>query len=205
MALACLLLAVEWGKQFAGAINQEIRENEQLASSRWTASSRGALAAITGMDVVARLEALVWTLCGSGMAGAPSRTEGMALLLDALIHGRSFFREWMIQIGWMIRAWLPVAEAVPLLLRNVADTLAGVRLSMGLAHRLCAADDTLEAFIAGFRAPEGFADQFAHRIAMFREEGFALSEMSLWELECRCRRMIEQAVLAAPGYLFPEA
>jgi len=184
-ALACLLLAVEWGKQFTEAVNLQCEENQRLADSRWT---------VPTVPSIARLEALVWRLCRSGMAGAPSRTAEMDELLNAFTAPKSDFRWWTMRQGWMVRSWLPADEAVPLLLKNVADTLGGVRLAMGLARGLCATDEELEAFIAGYEPPNGFAAQFADRIKMFREEGFALSQMEFWELESRCRRMIEQAV-----------
>jgi hypothetical protein len=59
----------------------------------------------------------------------------------------------------------------------------------------------LESFISGYGPPDGFADQFADRIKMFREECFALSQMYFWELESQCRRMTEQAVF---GMTFSE-
>jgi hypothetical protein len=183
-ALACLLLAVEWGKQFTEAVNLQCEENERLADSRWT---------VCTVPSIARLEALVWRLCHSGTAGAPSLIAGIDDLLDAFTHPNSAVRLWTMKQGWMVRSWLS-ANAVPLLLKNVADTLGGVRLAMGLARGLCATNEELEAFIAGYEPPNGFTDQFSDRIKMFREEGFSLSQMQFGELESRCRRMIEQAV-----------
>ena len=182
MALACLLLAVEWGKEFTQVVSPLIEENERRALSQLR------------MPYYARLEALPWRLCRSDAAGPPSRTPGMAVLLDALTHPHSSLRMWVMTVGWMVRPWVPADEAVPLLLKNVADTLGGVRLAMGLARGLCATDEKLEQFIAGYEPPDGFADQLTDRITMLREEGFALSQMYFWELECRCRRMIEQTV-----------
>jgi hypothetical protein len=182
-ALACLLLAVEWGEQFTEAVNPLIEENKGMAFSRWSS-----------VPPIQELETLVWRLCRSDTAGAPSRTVSMDDLLGTLNHHNSDIRTWVMKLGWMIRPWLPAGEAVPLLLQNVADTLGGVRLAMGLARGLCATDEELKQFIAGYEPPE-FADQYADRITRFREEGFALSQREFWNYESRCRRMIEQAVL----------
>lgn len=145
-------------------MNPQIKENQRLALSR---------------PFYGNFDALVWRLCRSDTAGAPSRSAGMADLLHALTHHDSGVRGWVMNVGWMVRPWLPADEAVPLLLRNVVDTLGGVRLAMGLARGMCATDKELEAFIAGFKPPDGFVDQFADRITRCREEDFALSQMYL--------------------------
>lgn len=181
-ALACLLLSVEWGAQFTEAVNQQLEENEGMASSRWSRPFYGTF------------EALVWNLCRCGTPGNPAQSAVIDLLLRTLINHSSAVRTWAMDVAWMVRPWLPADEGVPLLLKNVADTLGGVRDAMGLARSLCATDEELEKFIAGYSPPDGFADQFAERITMFRREGFALSQRDCLERESRCRGMIEKAV-----------
>jgi len=182
-ALACLLLAVECGKQFTKAANLQCEENELVAFSHWEPRT-----------AYGQVESLAWGLCRNDTADDTSRTP-VEEMIDAFTHPKSDFRCWMMKLGWMVRPWLPADKVVPLLLKNVDDTLGYVRLAMGLARGLCTTDEELEAFIAGYEHPT-CGDQFAERIALFRGEGFALSQMEFWKLESRCRRMIERAALA---------
>lgn len=196
IALSCVLLAVERGEAVKPA--QDIVEaNIGLALGRW------------GVMTYANSDALPWKLCKLvGKSAVP-------YLVQLLSHHQSAIRDWAMRIAWLARPWLDRGEVVPLLLKNVADTLGGVRTAMGLASGLCANDQELEEYI-GKSNFEGFQQQFLQRIEQFRSEGFSLSKQILLEMELCCRKRIEQALLgiypvplmASPGplqaKLYPE-
>lgn len=188
-ALACLLLHSEWGRQFGTAALQRADANARLASTRFPAQR------LAFLDVGSWIDGLPWQLCRPAAALGGDTGYPMGRLVLSLTHHQSSIRCWMMEIAWMVRASLPIDEAVPRLLKNVADTLLGVRMAMGLASALCPTNEELDKYIESYVPPEGFADQFNERIAAFRQEGFSLSPTYFWALECRCRRMIEQAVL----------
>lgn len=189
IALTCLLLYSEWGKQFSKAAVHQAAANTELASTRFPALR------LAFLDVASWIDALAWRLCSAHDAGGQGPDSVIAELVSGLTHNQSAVRSWMMEIAWMVRPSIPVDRAVPQLLKNVADTLGGVRMAVGLASALCSSDEVLESFIGGCQPPDMFADQFANRIKSFREEGFFLSQAYFWSLESRCRRMIEQTVL----------
>ncbi len=112
------MLSVEWGWNFTDvARNQmDINENisESLRSSPW-------------------LDQLPWQLCQASLETTPSGSEAVELLTDNLAHHHSSIRCWMIEIGWISRSLLDVSKAIPLLLKNISDTIFEPFLSAGLA------------------------------------------------------------------------
>lgn len=182
VSLACLLLAVEWGWGFSKAADSLRRENDSLARQRLKAGP------------YAILDMYVWELCEGGIADESLRAESMYSLRENMTHHNSAIRKRIMTMAWMVRHWFTSDDEIALLLKNVADTLCGFRMAFGLARGLCVIDEELELFVVWFNPPDGFADQFADRITMFREEGFVLSQKELWECEARCRRMTQKAV-----------
>ena len=189
IALSCVLLAVERGDAVKPA--QDIVEaNIGLALGRWR------------VITYANCDALPWKLCKLvGKSAVP-------YLVQLITHHQSAIRDWAMRIAWLAQPWLDRGEVVPLLLKNVADTLGGVRAAMGLASGLCDDDQALEEYI-GKSNFEGFQQQFLQRVEQFRSEGFSLSRQILLEMELSCRKRIEQALLgiypvplmASPGPL----
>lgn len=182
LALSCLILAAEWGDHLTKSVNPVLEENAGLADARWT------------MHSYSDIEKLAWRLCHSDTETESMREVAVESLIEYLTHHNSAVREWAMKLGWMARPWLPACTVVPLMLKNVADTLGGVRSAMGLARGLCATDSDLEAIIAEYE-PERYVEQYANRIKIFREEGFFMSQTSLLDLECRCRQIVEREIL----------
>lgn len=181
LALSCLLLAAEWDDQLTESVNPVIEENAALAEKRWS------------IHASSDMEKLVWRLCRRDTETESMRDEAVESLIKYLTHHNSDIRSWAIKLGWMARPWLPDFIVVRRMLKNVADTLGGVRLAMGLASGLCATDNDLETFIAEYK-PEEYVEQYADRIKTFRKEGFFLSRAELLDLESGCRRIVEQEI-----------
>lgn len=182
ISFACLLLAVEWDDYLTDTVITIILENERLAYSRWS------------IPVYGNLEALVWKLCPKDMPDKPARSAAVAELIRMFNVQGSSIRGWAMEMGWMIRPWLPVDEVVPLLLSNVANTLGFVREAFALARALCKSDEKLEDFIRKQEPDIFYWEQFENRIKTFREEGFGMSQLRYFVAENECRKIIERAV-----------
>jgi hypothetical protein len=181
VALACVLLAVEWGSDFTAVARNQCELNRELGSKR----------------EVPWIDCLPWELCEASWAADPRDTGAVETLTANLDHHNSALRGWCMELAWMCRPWLEKLVCTLSLLKNVADTLGGVEVAMGLARGLCSSDEELNEFIAAYehQPPDRFANQFAERIKAFRDVGFFLTQIHHLDLECRCRRMIEGAVL----------
>ena len=182
LAFSCLILAAEWGDHLTESVNPVLEENEKLINVEWT--------------IYSDIEKLVWRLCRRDKEAESMLDLAMESLIEYyLTHHNSAIRIWAMEVGWMIRPWLPAHTVVPLMLKNVADTIGGVRLAMGLALGLCTTEIALETFITEYEPEESYMKQYANRIELFRKEGFFLSQTSLLGLECRCRQIIEREIL----------
>ena len=178
IALACVLLAVQSGHGFTKIGLDQCELNWELASKRQ----------------VSWFEQLPWELCQASRTANPLDLRPTEPLVANLDHPNSSIRGWCMKIAWICRSWLDKDMCIPLLLKNVADTLGHVQFAMGLARRLCASTEELEEYIGRYGPPVAFADQFARRIKVFRNIGFFLTQAVPLDLECRCRRLIESAV-----------
>lgn len=178
-ALSALLLAVEVGNSFPATAIEECEKNVQLAISRWS------------NPLFANADALLWRLCIPN-----TRREEIRYLVRNLSHGNSAVRIWMMKLAWLIHPWLQADDVMPHLLKNIADTLGGIRMNMGLASVLCQPSELLEKYIAEYES-EDFPDQFNKRIEQFRSEGFTLSQWYFWMMETRCRKRIQSVMLLA--------
>lgn len=181
LALASLLLSVEWAAQFSPLVVRECEENAKVAASL---ASRG------------WYNRLPWRLCGELVTGGPDLAGALSLneLTVNLNHQDSAIREWMLEIAWIVRDHLPVERATHLLLTNVADKLAGVNMSAGLALALYPSVESFEAVAQAFTL-EDFAEQYRHRLDAYREVGWKATQRYLWELESSCRKIAGSAVL----------
>jgi hypothetical protein len=181
LALASVLLALEWGRKFTPVAWQQVRANTTIATARSCDMNR-----------------LAWELCEVVNFSNPSKTFPIKSLTQNLINGGSTIRIWCIQLAWLSRTFVAKHTAVPLLLQNVEDKLLGVPESMALARELCESDEELNQFVAAYRpVTTAFVDQFENRIKYFREEGFRRFQGALWALEAECRSMIEGCVMSA--------
>lgn len=179
-ALACLLLAVEWGASFTAMARERMERNKRAALSRHT---------------IAWLDTLPWRLCAVAHADAAKAAPETGFLVANLTHGQSSIRMWMMELAWCAFPLLRREDVVPALFKNVADTLAGVTMAAGLATRFY---DQADAFFAAARAfvPLDFEEQYRNRIGQIEKLGVDNIQASFWRLECHCRKLIEGAAFA---------
>lgn len=184
ISLSCLLLAVEWGRDFTNVAFEQIHANMEASEDRgnwgW-------------------LDQIPWRLCQISQLKNPSKSNEVNNLVEKLTHHNSSIRVWMLEIGWMIRSWLDASKAIPLLLKNLADTLAGPFMSAALAAAIVAGED-----IEGdgqdkfYKIAEDFdfldfQEQYLDRLNYIKEHGIIEMQSPFWMLETQCRRIISGA------------
>jgi hypothetical protein len=142
-------------------------------------------------------DALLWELCQVPfMRVSPPETVAVEKLTVNLDHHESSTRYWMMEIGWIARSWLAAPEAIPRLLKNLADTLHDPFEAAGLAASLASASDKFWTLASDFKPSDPlFVKQYADRLKIAKEEGFLMMQASFWELEEHCRKVIADAVL----------
>lgn len=121
ISLACLLLVAEYDEILPANVDEVIIENRKSAIAHWS------------ITVYAMSEAMVWSLCLKDTPQIASRSNTILRVLDFLDAPDSSMRKWAMDIGWIIRSWLDVDQAVPRLLNNIANTLGYIRESFALA------------------------------------------------------------------------
>jgi hypothetical protein len=180
LALACLLLAVEWGKDFTPGIRAQAMHNRDQ---------------VEGHSPIPLLDQLPWNLClCANSKKPPHKQNAVRELTDHLDHPQSGVRLWCMKVAWFVFPWLDRNDTLPLLLTNVADKLGYVSQAVGLASRFF---DTPESFFAFAREfePESYVTQYDQRLVQIKEQGLASYQSYFWEAEAQCRKIIEQACL----------
>ncbi len=182
LALACLLLAVEWGKDFTRVAHAQMEENRITAA---------------GHAKPSWMNELPWQLCQSvGLKAAPKDTKAVANLTVNLDHHNSSIRYWMMEIGWFTVPWLDRVEATLRLFKNLADTLCGPFMAAGLASRFFDKEEEFFNIAKKFKPPKGFEDQYQDRLKHVEKHGILTMQTIFWQDEAICRREIELAVLS---------
>lgn len=180
-ALACLLLAVEWGDAFSSDAERQIDLNYQLAGARGFRSW---------------MDELLWQLCRAGQQDAPATSPAVESLTANLDHHNSSIRMWMMEMAWFVHRWLNPHRAVKPLLDNVAVTLFGPFEAAGLAARFFASDDEFLAFARTSTQPSPFEEQYRSRIDFVADHGVAETQTAFWQLECQVRQGLERTALS---------
>lgn len=179
LALAAVLLAREHGAVFTEVAWQQAQANIALAETR----------SVSWMD------RLPWRLATAARMPDPGRGGACEELICCLDHHTSALRIWTMELAWMVRPWLERETALPRLLKNVADTLAGVEIAWGLAGELFAARDEFHAAAEDWQ-PEEFAEQHAERVTSLKDQGLTATQASFWKTESACRRLIAETAIS---------
>lgn len=181
IALSCLLLAVEWGDKFTDVARHQMETNREMAAVRREPSW---------------YDLLPWELCQASFMVTPPETVAVERLTVNLDHHSGSIRCWMMEIGWIARSWLAAPEAIPLLLKNLADTLGGPFKAAGLAVALVSTPDEFWTSARDFKHHDDrFSEQYARRLKLLEDHGILDIQMSFWHLEVQCHKVIEDAVL----------
>jgi len=180
LALACLILSVDWGNEFTDVARKQMEINRLTAVAH---------------DHPSWMNELPWELCQSSFLVSPPQSDAVQKLTVNLDHHNSSIRCWMMEIGWFVVPWLNPAEATTRLLKNLADTLRGQFKAAGLAARLFDKEDDFLAFARSFTPPDSFEEQYQNRLKRMEEFGIQTVQAPFWETEAICRKEIERAGL----------
>lgn len=180
-ALACLLLAVEWGHKFTNVGTRQMEINQKTAAIRRD---------LPWMDE------LIWRLCRSNdNLASPQERDSVQVLTANLDHHNSGVRIWMMEIAWFAVPWMNPVEASVRLLKNLADTLRGVNMAAGLASRFFQQGAAFFEFARNFSPPALFADQYRGRLKEVEQRGIREMQASFWKTEAECRKEIARVCL----------
>lgn len=135
---------------------------------------------------------LPWALASKLLRPTPEVT---GLLTRSMAHGHSSIRVYTIQLAWLVRDRLVRRRCMPLLLKNVADTLGGWMASLGLCAALYPTADEFWAAADDFVLDADYANQYERRLAHVRESGLLATQASLLEVEARTRKTISDFAL----------
>lgn len=182
LALAAVLLAREHGTSFTNVAWQQAEANLALAEKR----------------PVPWIDRLPWHLAATARLMRPSEHWGVEDLDGTLNHHNSALRIWTMELAWMVRPWLERDSALPLLLENVASTLAGIEMAWGLAGALFDSTDHFYAAAESWQ-PGHFSEQYAKRVVMFRDRGLLATQASFWMTEAACRCLIADRAMTPDG------
>lgn len=182
LSFACLLICTEHGDKLSR------NPSALLTKCRDAAYGRG----MTGT-----YDLYPWALAIEAVNGKISSESIMVdRLVRSLAHGDSGVRGYMFELGWFSRKWLSRDESAPLLLRNVADTLGGWWLSLGLCSALFETNDEFWAYAdAHTLEDERFESQYRDRLGLVRDAGLGLCLCDLYQLDSRIRKLIEDYAL----------
>lgn len=138
-----------------------------------------------------------WALAIEAVSGEINSESIMIdRLVQSMTHGDSGVRGFMFELGWFVRKWLPRDEVAPLLLKNVADTLGGWWLSLGLCSVLFETQDEFWAYADAFVLEnDRFESQYRGRMQMIRDNSLGLCLCDLYRLESRVRQVIDRYAL----------
>ena len=179
-ALACLLLAVEWGQDFSDVSWQQMERNRQAAKER---------------REISWMDQLPWELCMASMWTQPTRSDAVLTLLANLDHHNSATRIWMMEVGWCVIPWLHPTDTASKLLKNVANTLIAASDAGGMAARLFDNPKEFTAFANAFKPPFLFEEQYHQQLEAMLKNGICARQAMFWEMEATCRKLIEQTCL----------
>lgn len=180
--MACLLIAKERSALLGSAAKKAMRDNlEQRARTSFQTC-----------------DGLVWGLCLACCDDDPGGSGAFLSLSLLMGHPNSNMRMWGMQLGWMVRDLLP-PSSVPVLLRNVADTLGGVSQALGLAVACFRSEAEFLKAADAFEPPKGFEEQYAHRLSEARKLGPECCQVDFLIEELRVRKLLENRCLAPAG------
>jgi hypothetical protein len=183
LALAAALLAREHGASFTNVAWQQVEAN----------------IALTGSRSVPWIDRLPWRLATAARLELPFDSAGIEELVCNLDHHNSSLRVWTMEVAWMVSPWLLTESAMPLLLQNVAGTLAGVEMAWGLAGALFDSEERFYVEAESWQ-PEGFAEQYAERVVVFKGMGLLATQAPFWKTEATCRRLIAETAASPDNF-----
>jgi len=203
-ALTCLLLAEEWGQNFSEVAKRRIETNIQYATCRREMPILGQVFSVSAHQATPQealrqaaswYESLPWRLCLDAFSEDKTISASMDELHENLDHHKSDLREWMMEIAWIVFPRLRRPWALSKLYKNIAGTLGGVEMAIGLATRYFKDHDEFNLDASSFVPEKEYASQYFDRIKEVGNIGVLSFQAGYLDLEVKCRKMIEKEIL----------
>lgn len=174
LALCALSIAKDYGPQFTIVAQRQIAANIELTHQRGSGGW---------------LDRMPWSLTQMCSLQPPKDCGQVQELVANINHHNSVIRVWMMEIAWVIRSRLPQEKVLPILLENVASTLAGVDMAWGLAAALFEDRTSFDNAAAAWLPQSHFDKQYVERAQDLKDQTFAC-QAGLWKLEANLFRRI---------------
>lgn len=169
LALSALALANDYGSQFTIVAQRQVAANIELTHRRGSGGW---------------LDRMTWSLMQMCSLETSKDCWQIQELVANLNHHNSAIRIWMMEIAWVIRGRLPRERVLPILLENVASTLAGVGMAWGLAAALYEERTVFDDAAALWLPGNNFDQQYIERAKKLKDQTFAC-QAELWKLEAK--------------------
>lgn len=174
LALCALALANDYGSQFTIVAQRQVAANIELThrfgSAGW-------------------LDRMTWWMVQVCSLETSEYGSQIQELVANLNHHNSAIRLWMMEIAWVIRGRLPRERVLPILLENVASTIAGVEMAWGLAAALYEERTVFDAAAAVWLPGNNFDQQYIERAKKLKDQTFAC-QADHWKLEANLYRRL---------------
>jgi hypothetical protein len=155
LAFACLLVVSEHTLSHQDAVSDLIRDSREMVLE----------------DAMINLDGLPWIAMVDLIEQGQLSKSTTRLLLLYLCHQSSSIRGYSLNLAWILRTYVPVEQTVPVLLKNVADTLMYVEMSLALAREICGGEDEFWKTADAFEPEPRFASQYRARIQEVKSRG----------------------------------
>lgn len=178
-AMACLLISKERHAHLSAAAKNQIEANYKLR-----------------LETPFRIcDSLLWELCAAAFHRVPSQAPPIRSLVLLLGHQNSGLRMWGFEMGWVVRDWLPADRVLPILFKNVADTLGGVDQAIGLATSFFETRREFLETAEAFDPEPSFSSQYFDRISQVEEHGIERWQTPFLRTEIKIRKAVEDRCL----------
>lgn len=174
LALSALILANGYGSQFTIVAQRQVAANIELTHRRGSGGW---------------LDRMTWSLMQMCSWQTSEDCWQIQELVANLNHHNSAIRLWMMEIAWVIRGRLPRERVLPILLENVASTLAGVEMAWGLAAALFEERTVFDDAAAAWLPGNNFDQQYIERTKKLKDQTLAC-QADHWKLEAGLYRRL---------------
>jgi len=186
LLLACLMLAVRWGRAFTPLPMKEI------ALNRYTYKPGG--------SSYEWLDQLAWDLCEYALSNEHDRQSQhrtIESLVANLSHGTSSIRIWIVDLAWLFLPEIPLIynrAAVNELLKNLTSALVYWDSSAALASRFFATPGDFFDYASRVAPPSAWEEQYTERLRSLRT-GLTVLDNLFSRLEKDCWDVIVPAFM----------
>jgi hypothetical protein len=178
LALACLLLSAQWGKEFTRVTKDQIYAN---------------IAVPPYGDEISKLP---WRLCQAATLMRPSQAEAVRHLTAVVANSGRHARRRYMAMAWMARPLLDVRPMIWRLFDLFVAGRTGSDQALGLARGLCKDQIDWDSWVADYCQKDG-STVLRDKLALLPPGAIAAGQQGFKDLEARCFKRVASGAL--PG------